>query len=73
MCTTILVITTLAFLLRRRFFNKVEPYVLPSFLCCRKSGVEGCQIACGVRAHVRTCVRASMRVCRSSPAPYFGS
>uniref|UniRef100_A0A803TQB8 Uncharacterized protein n=1 Tax=Anolis carolinensis TaxID=28377 RepID=A0A803TQB8_ANOCA len=26
MCTTFLVISTLVFLLRRHFFNKVEPY-----------------------------------------------
>uniref|UniRef100_A0A8C3SK68 Uncharacterized protein n=1 Tax=Chelydra serpentina TaxID=8475 RepID=A0A8C3SK68_CHESE len=29
MCTTLLVISTLAILLRRHFFNRVEPYVLP--------------------------------------------
>uniref|UniRef100_A0A493TSZ7 Uncharacterized protein n=1 Tax=Anas platyrhynchos platyrhynchos TaxID=8840 RepID=A0A493TSZ7_ANAPP len=29
MCTTALLIGTLVVMLRRRFFNKVEPYVLP--------------------------------------------
>uniref|UniRef100_A0A8B9Q5S2 Uncharacterized protein n=1 Tax=Apteryx owenii TaxID=8824 RepID=A0A8B9Q5S2_APTOW len=29
MCTTVLLIGTLIVMLRRRFFNKVEPYVLP--------------------------------------------
>lgn len=29
MCTTALLISTLVVMLRRRFFNKVEPYVLP--------------------------------------------
>lgn len=28
MCTTVLLLGTLVMMLRRRFFNKVEPYVL---------------------------------------------
>uniref|UniRef100_A0A670IJ81 Secreted protein n=1 Tax=Podarcis muralis TaxID=64176 RepID=A0A670IJ81_PODMU len=38
MCTTILVLSTLAFLLRRRFFNKVEP--ISVWLLCNTSETE---------------------------------
>uniref|UniRef100_A0A8C4VCJ3 Uncharacterized protein n=1 Tax=Falco tinnunculus TaxID=100819 RepID=A0A8C4VCJ3_FALTI len=33
MCTTVLLLGTLVMILRRHFFNKVEPYVLSCPLC----------------------------------------
>uniref|UniRef100_A0A8C0IPM7 Uncharacterized protein n=1 Tax=Chelonoidis abingdonii TaxID=106734 RepID=A0A8C0IPM7_CHEAB len=38
MCTTLLVISTLAILLRRHFFNRVEPYVLPHLFALWRGG-----------------------------------
>uniref|UniRef100_A0A8B9N9I1 Uncharacterized protein n=1 Tax=Accipiter nisus TaxID=211598 RepID=A0A8B9N9I1_9AVES len=38
MCTTVLLLGTLVMMLRRRFFNKVEPYVLSRPLPTSESG-----------------------------------
>lgn len=41
MCTTILILGPLVLLLRRRFCNKVEPYVLSCPLRALGLGMEG--------------------------------
>lgn len=49
MCTTLLLLGTLVMMLRRRFFNKVEPYVLSCPLGAPGLGTRGRGVALGWR------------------------